>query len=497
MNYIILISLLFSTLFSATTNAQDVIRIGSKKFTESYLLAEIMAQKIENETNLKVERKFGLGGTLICYEALKNGEIDIYPEYSGTALKTLIKTDKDLNFKQMNVSLIKNSNILFLEPFGFNNTYALAMRSEQAKKLNIKTYSDLIKFPKLRFHFSYEFIKRPDGWLALKKRYGFTPDDKAVGMEHSLSYEAIKSGDTDVIDSYSTDAKIAAFNLKVLKDDLAFFPHYFGAPLVYQNTLKSHPQLKSIINALKNKINDATMQKLNSQVEIDKISIPHVAKDFLKTLNPQLTSKTNIQNNLWKNLLIRTIEHLKLTFLSVFLAIIIGIPLGILMHRIVILRKPIMYLTGMAQTIPSIALLALMIPIFGIGFKPALIALLIYALLPIVRNTYLGLAEIPIKTIEAANGIGLRPSKRLRFVELPLAFPAILAGIKTSAVINIGTATLAAFIGAGGLGEPIITGLALNDTNLILQGAIPAALLAILIEFGLSYLETKLSWKNK
>lgn len=182
-------------------------------------------------------------------------------------------------------------------------------------------------------------------------------------------------------------------------------------------------------------------------------------------------------------MLSKTITHLKITFISLFAAIIIAIPLGMLVYWFGSLAKPVLYISGLLQTVPSIALLAFMIPLFGIGVIPAIIALFLYALLPILCNTATALFAIDPQLKKVATGIGLTPLQRLKYVEFPLVVPNILAGIKTAAVIIIGTATLAAFIGAGGLGEYIVTGLALNNTGIILQGAIHAALLAILVEF--------------
>jgi osmoprotectant transport system permease protein len=185
----------------------------------------------------------------------------------------------------------------------------------------------------------------------------------------------------------------------------------------------------------------------------------------------------------------KTLEHIKLTFIALIIALLAAIPLGILLYIYSSVSKPVLYFAGLLQTIPSIALLAVMIPIFGIGIVPAVVALFLYALLPILRNTAAGLFSVDPLIRKVATGMGLTTWQKLRYIEFPLALPTIFAGIKTAAVINIGTATLAAFIGAGGLGEFIVTGLALNNTELILKGAIPAALLAIFTEFVFELIE--------
>ncbi|MEF9479337.1 ABC transporter permease [Chryseobacterium sp. 1B4] len=195
------------------------------------------------------------------------------------------------------------------------------------------------------------------------------------------------------------------------------------------------------------------------------------------------------QQSLWQfiadqheKLTAQIIQHLGLTFLSLLLAIMIGVPLGILISRKKKLSSPVLGAAGILQTIPSIALLGFMIPVFGIGPKPAIAALLIYALLPIIRNTYTGITGVDPAVIESAKAMGMNRRQLLFKVKLPLAMPVIIAGIRTAAVINVGVATLASFVAAGGLGEFIFGGISLNNTNMILAGAIPAALLAVVLD---------------
>jgi len=185
----------------------------------------------------------------------------------------------------------------------------------------------------------------------------------------------------------------------------------------------------------------------------------------------------------------RTLRHLLLTSVSLVLAAIVAIPFGVALERRRRVAEPLVRATGILQTIPGIALLAFMIPLLGIGTVPALVALFIYSLYPIVRNTYSGVRDADPVAVNAAHALGMTPGQVLRYVRLPLAAPTIMAGVRTAAVINVGTATLAAFIGAGGLGEPIVTGLALSDTGMILSGAVPAALLALLVDLALGVCE--------
>ncbi len=192
---------------------------------------------------------------------------------------------------------------------------------------------------------------------------------------------------------------------------------------------------------------------------------------------------------MWAKLWHRTLTHIKLTALALMAAMLLAIPVGILVYGLPHIARPVTYFAGLLQTIPSIALLAFMIPLLGIGTLPAIVALFLYSLLPILRNTIIALFSVDPVLKKVSIGMGMTHWQRLRYIEIPLAAPTILAGIKTAAVINIGTATLAAFIGAGGLGEPIVTGLTLNDPKLILQGAIPAAILAIVVELMFELIE--------
>jgi osmoprotectant transport system permease protein len=220
----------------------------------------------------------------------------------------------------------------------------------------------------------------------------------------------------------------------------------------------------------------------------EKKSYETVARSFLQSVN--LISESEKQSrNLYLEILDKTLVHLQLTLIALLASVILAIPLGIVIYHYSKAAKPVLYFTGLLQTIPSIALLALMIPLFGIGVVPAIVALFLYALLPILRNTATALFSIDPLLKKVATGIGLTRWQRLRMIEIPLSTPTIFAGIKTAAVISIGTATLAAFIGAGGLGEFIVTGLSLNNTALILKGAIPAAILAMLVEFLFELIE--------
>lgn len=478
-----LYKLIFIILIASSLSAQP-IRVGAKHFNESYILGEIMSQLLE-ANGYTVERNFNLGGTLVCFGSLTNDQIDIYPEYTGTITEVILKSPGNLvEDLTPNERLKSEYNLETGKTFGFNNTYAFAVKKQTAEKYNLKTISDLKNHPKLKIAVSYEFLKRKDGWENLARIYEL--NNKPVGIEHGLAYQALDEGKIELTDVYSTDGEIPKYDLVILQDDKSFFPKYFGVPF-YRGDLDN--KAKELIGRLANTLTDSSMQSLNAKVLYDKKTFADVANEFLKSKNLIGSATMVNKQSAAGEILSKTLRHLEITFLSLFIAILIAIPLGIFLYNYSSVSKPVLYVTGLLQTIPSIALLAIMIPLFGIGLLPAIIALFLYALLPILRNTATGLFSVDPVIKKVATGMGLTTWQKLRYVEIPLAMPAIFAGVKTAAVINVGTATLAAFIGAGGLGEFIVTGLALNDTELILKGAIPAALLAILIEFIFELIE--------
>jgi osmoprotectant transport system permease protein len=461
---------------------QKTIQVGAKHFNEGYILSEMIALVLENE-GYKVERKFNLGGTSVCFEALNNKAIDVYPEYTGTITAEILKLNKGLSVSEIKPLVFSKFGLEISKPFGFNNTYALLVKPEVAAKHNLQNISDLQKYPKLKAGISYEFLKRQDGWAKLAQFYALKQEP--VGLEHGLAYSAILNKQIDFTDAYSTDGEIVKYNMVLLKDDFNYFPAYQAVAFYTPNL----PQTaKKAIEKLEGLLSEPEMQRLNAEALLQKKNFKEIAQTFL--IEKKILTKSIIETESnWKEIFLKSLVHLKLTFLSLILAILFAIPLGVFLYRYQALLKPILYLTGILQTVPSIALLALMIPFLGIGLVPAIVALFIYAILPILRNTIIGLYSVDPQLKKVATAIGLSDFKRLVLIELPLAVPMIITGIRTAAVINVGTATLAAFIGAGGLGEFIVTGLALNNTHLILKGAIPSAILAILLELGFEVLE--------
>lgn len=483
------------------------ITIGSKNFTESRLLAEIMVQLIKSHLSIEVVHKQNLGGTKVLFLALNTGEIDIYPEYTGTGWAVHLKRQEQVTdplhvYALVEYELRTRYGMRLLLPFGFSNSYALAMKEDLAERLQISRISDLKPYvEQLQVGVSHEFLNRDDGYLGIKDVYGLS-FPKISGMVHSLAYQAIRDGDSDLVDAYTTDGKLLRYQLRVLQDDKELFPPYHAAPLVRQGFLQVHPDVEHLLNQLAFRLPNDRMQRLNYRVEEGE-SFAAVAHDFLLQENLIGSNVSNIDDRDRRKGLVAfmldhadqtlqlTLRHLSLTLIAVALAIAFAVPLGLLLTRWEAVAGPVMHLVGVIQTIPSLALLAFLIAIpgFGLGAPSAIMALFLYALLPIVRNTYTGINSTDPALIEAARGMGLHDYQILFRVQLPLATRTIMAGIRTATVISVGVATLAAFIGAGGLGDPIITGLHLNDTKLILSGAIPAALLAILVDFVLGRLE--------
>jgi osmoprotectant transport system permease protein len=449
--------------------AQEAPRIGSKRFTESYILGEILAQASGGE------HRPGLGNTAILVEALKNGAIDVYPEYTGTILREILRTDERLDTDSLNDRL-RPAGLAAGYPLGFANSYAIGVRREVAQKHALRTISDLRQRPELRIGLSHEFLGRRDGWPGLKGAYGLPHAPR--GLDHGLAYEALAAAQIDVIDLYTTDAKIERYRIVLLEDDKRFFPPYEAVLLFRRDAPQRFPAAFRALEKLK--IEQSAMVRMNARAELDKLAFADVAREFV---GGSVAAKPGV----WAALLAPDfgrllLEHLGLVFGSLVIAVLIGVPLGIVAARHAWLAQPVLVLTGMVQTIPSLALLAFLIPLTGtIGVWPAMIALFLYALLPITRNTHAGLTQVSRGLKQAGTALGLTPKQVLRTIEIPLALPTIMAGIKTSAVINVGTATIAAFIGAGGFGERISQGLALNDHAVLLAGALPAAGLALAV----------------
>jgi osmoprotectant transport system permease protein len=461
------------------------LQVGSKRFTESYVLAEIVAQQWRQQGGDAVHRQ-GLGNTAIVLAALQAGEIDVYPEYSGTVWREILRREgPPPDLAGLNAALVPLG-LKAAVPLGFNNSYALGVRAEVAAARELRSLSDLAALDGgLRLGLSHEFLQRSDGWPGLVRAYGLRLDAGA-GLDHGLAYRALAQGQIDLTDVYSTDAQIEGLGLTVLRDDRGFFPRY-DALLLMRAELDATPLLP-----LAQRIDEARMVALNADVELRGLTPAQAAAGWLQA--PAPAQAQGVWGRLWAPDLPRLLaEHGLLVAVSVAAAGLLGLPLGLAAQRSRRLRPWVLGAVGLLQTVPALALLALLIAALGrIGTAPALAALTLYALLPIVRNTLAGLDGVARGQCEAGLALGLRPAQVLWAVELPQALPVLLAGVRTAAVINVGGATLAAFVGAGGLGERIVQGLAVNDAALLLAGALPAAALALAVEGGFAALSAVL-----
>ena len=464
--------------------AEIGITIGSKKFTESVILGEALTLMARAGGFDGLHRK-ELGGTRVLFEALKAGDIDLYVEYTGTLRRELFAQQAVETDAQLQAALAAQG-LRVSATLGFNNTYAVGILETRAAALGIEAISDLREHPDLRFGFGNEFMNRGDGWPALRTRYQL-PQTNVSGLDHDLAYRGLASGDIDAMDIYTTDAKIAHYGIRLLKDDLGLFPAYEAVILYRADLPERAPGFIRLIDLLEGTIDEARMAALNARVDLDGDPDTVVAADFLRM---QLGIEGDVAvETMWTRLWRHTVEHLGLVIISLSAAIVLAIPLGIIAQRRRKTGQAILSVVGIIQTIPSLALFVFMIPLVGIGGPPAMLALFLYSLLPIVRSTHAGLNDIPASIRESAEALGLPNRVILWKIELPLAGRAILSGIKTSAVINVGTASLGALIGAGGYGQPILTGIRLDDMGLILEGAIPAALLALIVQGAFELLE--------
>lgn len=500
--------------FPASLGAQRQNRpviVASKPFGESYLLAEMFSQLLEAR-GFSVERRPGLGATEIAFGALRTGAIDVYPEYTGTGLVAILHdtlpdsltADPRTVFAHVARRFADLYHVRWLPPLGFQNTYAIAVTRSTANRYHLRTLSDLARESShLTAGFTADFVGRSDGLVGLSRVYGLRP--RAVRpLAPAVKYQALGAGAVDVIDGYSTDGLLARYDLVALIDDKHFFPPYEAAALVSGRLDAQIPGAIAALTLLSGRLDEATMRQLNRRVEVDGEDVKKVASEELIALglvggdgaHSARAVPSAQRSGFWKYLWDRratlaalTVRHLELVALALLAAVIVAVPLGLGLERTRRIAEPTIGALGVLQTIPSIALLAFMIPLLGVGVVPALVALWLYALYPIARGTYTGVRDADPDAVAAAEALGTTPTQRLLWVRLPLAAPVIMAGIRTAAVITVGAATLAAFIGAGGLGEPIVAGLALADTRMILSGALPAAALALAVDGVLAVVE--------
>jgi osmoprotectant transport system permease protein len=494
---------------SQSARSKPVV-VASKPFGESYILCEMFAQLLEAH-GFTVVRRPGLGTTEVAFAALRRDAIDVYPEYTGTGLLVALHdsmpdslaSDQQAVFQRVTTVSLERYGIRWLPPLGFQNTYAIAIRKETSDRYNIHTLSDLARESShLVAGFTPDFIGRSDGLPGLARVYDIHM--QAVRpLVPAVKYQALAARSVDVVDGYSTDGLLARYNLVTLTDDRHFFPPYQAAAVVSARLSREQPAAIAALTLLSDRLTEARMRTLNQRVEVDGEDVHRVAADALAQLGlvsagSTATKPAPLKSNagFWSYMLQRrsyiealTLRHLFLVAVALGAAILLAIPLGLALERARSMAEPAIRALGIIQTIPSIAMLAFMIPLLGIGTTPALVALWLYALYPIARNTFSGVRDADPAAVEAAEALGATPRQRLLMVRLPLAAPVIMSGVRTAAVITVGAATLAAFIGAGGLGEPIVAGLALADTRMVLSGALPAAVLALLVDAGLALVE--------
>jgi len=475
----------FALFCAPHARAGEPVRVASKTFTESVILGEITAD-LERAAGSKVEHRAGLGGTRLVWDALVRGSVDVYPEYTGTLLHEVFAEEAPPSGASEADTLaylkraLSEHGVGMTASLGFDDSYALGMTETRARALGVRNISDLATHPELRFGFSNEFLSRHDGWGELQKIYAL-PHSNVKGLDHDLAYRALTSGSIDATDLYTTDAEVKRYALVPLVDDRHFFQRY-DAILLYRLDLSARAGGAAVqaLQRLEGRISAGEMAALNARAKLDRVPETEVARAFVRGkfgmgIQPE-------QSGTFRPILARLLEHLWLVAVSLFAAIALALPLGILAAKKPRFGQAVLALVGVIQTLPTLALLVFMIPLFGIGALPAMVALFLYSLLPIVRNTHAGLNGVQAALLESARALGLPADAILWRIELPLASPTILAGIKSAAVINVGTATLGALIGAGGLGEPIFTGIRLDNLSLIFQGAIPASLLALAVQ---------------
>ncbi|MBM4251663.1 MAG: ABC transporter permease subunit [Deltaproteobacteria bacterium] len=464
------------------------VLVASKTFTEAVILGEALTQLL-NSNGVPAQHVPSLGDSPILWKALQSGEIDAYGDYTGTVIRETLGMTGELHNFDLPAALAKYG-IGVSRPLGFSNVYILGMRADKARQLGIRKISDLRFHPQLKLGFGNDFVERHDGWPLIKRRYHLTHKHPKT-MEHQITYRALASGDIDVTNLYSTDAEIKAYDIVALEDDLRIFPSYEAIYLYRLDTAAKYPGLMRSLSHISGNISEKDMIAMNAAVREGTESEATAATRFLRSIGIAIKPKKHLGriNESLKGVAEDTLRHLTLVFIPLALNCLVALPLGVLAARYPKFGVYALGFVGVAQTIPSLALLVFLIPFLGVGYPPALAALFIYGTLPIMKNTYEGIVGIAPSLRESAEALGLSSWRRLWDVELPLASPLMIAGVKVAAILNVGTATLGAIIGAGGYGEPILEGIRHDDMAVILTGAVPAALLAVVIQVAFGWLE--------
>ena len=428
---------------------QGRITIGSKAFPESWILGDAPGARRDLGVDTTVHRK-NLGGTEIAYKApLARGTSTRTPEYTGTVAEVILKTKDHPTDEEMRQALAPLG-IGMSAPLGFRDNYAIAVTQRAHAEFALNKISDLAAHPDLRDRFHHEFLGREDGWPGLARS---SRDERGARGSARAASGALAKGELDATKMYHHDPQIEELSLFLLDDDLAFFPRYDAIFLYRMDLSDARAEHRGHWSELEGELDEGAMMRANAAVISKKHPTDEAAHALIAGLVAPPSSHPSSTGRAVIEISHNVAQHLRLVGISLFMAILFGVPLGVLAARSRTLAVIALALAGLIRTLPSLALLAFLIPLFGIGALPALVALFLYSLLPIVRNTFTGLTQIPTALDEAADAIGLPPFAKLMRVRLPLASPAITSGIKTSAVINVGTATLAALIGAEGLRE--------------------------------------------
>jgi osmoprotectant transport system permease protein len=343
--------------------AERELKVGSKRFTESYILGELAVQSARSAGAAATHRP-GMGNTTILLEALRTEAIDVYPEYTGTIAREILKAQASLDLGQINARLAAMG-LAASVPLGFQNTYAIGVRAQVAEQRGLARISDLARHADLRLGLSHEFLGRKDGWPGLAAAYALAALEP-VALDHGIAYEALASGKVDLIDLYSTDAKIARYPIRVLEDDRGFFPRYDALLLHRADVPARHPLAWGAIARLQGSIDAATMVRLNARAELDGQEFAAVAREHLSGLRVPGTPPRSLWGAIFAADFGRLLmEHVALVVTSLVAAVAAGVPLGVAAARSRLLAQPVLIATSLVQTIPSLALLAILIPLTG------------------------------------------------------------------------------------------------------------------------------------
>ena len=437
----------FSAMGCRPDSEIPTVRVGSLRDIEGQVLGEIFAQTLESAGEARVERRLGLGGPGVVLAAFGAGEIDLLPQYSGSVADLILREPTLTEFATIR-SKMEALGHEIVGPLGFNNTYGIGFKRSVADRNGLRRISDLAGRP-WRGGVTPEFRESVTGLGAMERRYGLALGSVRT-MEHALSYVAQARGEVDFVDVYTTDATIRQQDLVVLEDDLGVFVRYDGLVLARNGFSQRFPKSWAALQRLTGRLSDSTMTRLNGGFEIDRRDPKAIAAEFLASVGiatpsagSAATGATRTQRPQWLRL---TLEHLGLVGISLAIALLVGLPLGWWASQRPAVAKTVLSLVGVIQTIPGIALLCFFIPLFGVGWQPAVYALALYALLPIVQGVITGLTHIDQSLRDVAAVLGMSDGQRRRRIELPLAAPAMLAGIRVAAVINVGTAAMASTI---------------------------------------------------